>query len=257
MTEAKKPTPNKKPKPIMDVAHPNRSAPSGNSKSVIVGHGPMMKDPMVVEVSDGAADKSEAVSDVPSTKSPALTAPILKSAGEKQIKPLEQAATSAEDVTEVVEAATPEPVVEAKEKSKTETAEAEPEPKTEAKGEKPEEVADEATEPEADSSEPDDANTDSGKPATDKSDKVEPTDPDAKTETEKAKQEADAALQKLIESKKYFLPINALEKRRSKQFVALGIFLSLILIIAWADIALDAGLLHINNIKPITHFFSS
>ncbi len=64
-------------------------------------------------------------------------------------------------------------------------------------------------------------------------------------------------VQKLIDSKRYFLPINTIEKRRSKRFVALGILLSLLLIIAWGDIALDAGLIRLQGIKPLTHFFST
>ena len=67
----------------------------------------------------------------------------------------------------------------------------------------------------------------------------------------------DAAIQKLIDSKKYELPINSVEQRRSKRVVVFGVALSLILIVAWADIALDAGLIHISGIKPVTHFFSN
>ena len=66
-----------------------------------------------------------------------------------------------------------------------------------------------------------------------------------------------AAIDKLTDNKKYYLPINAVEKRRSRRFVILGIILSLLLILAWADIALDSGLIHINGIKPLTHFFSN
>lgn len=78
------------------------------------------------------------------------------------------------------------------------------------------------------------------------------TTPDAINE-EQAK--ADAELQKLIDSKKYFLPINTLENRRSQRFVAIGILLSLIMIVAWADIALDAGLISIDGVKALTNFF--
>jgi hypothetical protein len=73
----------------------------------------------------------------------------------------------------------------------------------------------------------------------------------------KLQAEHEAAVQKLVDGKKYFLPINAVEQRRSKRFVIAGVLLSLLLLIAWADIALDAGLIDLPNVKPVTHFFSN
>jgi cell envelope opacity-associated protein A len=80
--------------------------------------------------------------------------------------------------------------------------------------------------------------------------------PDAGTEAA-AQAEQDTKLQKIIDSKKYALPINAVEQRRSKRFVVLGIILAVILALAWGDIAADAGLIHVKGIKPVTHFFSN
>jgi hypothetical protein len=37
----------------------------------------------------------------------------------------------------------------------------------------------------------------------------------------------------------------------------LGILLVVVLAVAWVDIALDAGLVEIGNVKPMTHFFSN
>ncbi len=67
----------------------------------------------------------------------------------------------------------------------------------------------------------------------------------------------DAEIQKLVEAKQYFLPINSVEQRRTKRFVVLGILLSLLLGLAWVDIALDASLIQVGSVKPITHFFSN
>ena len=67
----------------------------------------------------------------------------------------------------------------------------------------------------------------------------------------------DAEIQKLIESKKYFVPINSVENRKTKRFIAVGLFIILILAVAWVDVSLDAGLIHIHGIKPFTHFFST
>ena len=68
--------------------------------------------------------------------------------------------------------------------------------------------------------------------------------------------ERDANLQKIVEAKTYYLPINTVEKRKTKRFVVLGILLSILLIIVWLDVALDAGLIQIDGISPLTHFFS-
>lgn len=66
-----------------------------------------------------------------------------------------------------------------------------------------------------------------------------------------------AHVDELADSKKYYLPIDTIENKRSRRFVALGVMLSLLLIVAWADIALDAGLIQLGSVKPVTHFFSN
>jgi len=82
------------------------------------------------------------------------------------------------------------------------------------------------------------------------------TEQELNAETE-AQAKHDEAIQKLIDAKQYFLPINAVELRKTKHFVVLGVIFSLLLLVAWADIALDAGLVQIPGIKPVTHFFSN
>lgn len=67
----------------------------------------------------------------------------------------------------------------------------------------------------------------------------------------------DEQAEQLMESEKYFLPINSVEKRRSKRFVLLGVTISAVLLLAWVDIALDASIIQIEGVKPVTHFFSS
>jgi hypothetical protein len=96
-------------------------------------------------------------------------------------------------------------------------------------------------------------------PATDEKDDEKSGQPNNQTIEAEAAQQAkhDAAIEKLTESKQYYLPIETIEKRRSKRFVAVGVLLSLLLIVAWADIALDAGLIQLNGVKPVTHFFSN
>ena len=86
---------------------------------------------------------------------------------------------------------------------------------------------------------------------------AKPDKKDDKGVGEQAQAVRDAAVQELIESRRYELPINAVEKRKAKHFVILGILLAVILALVWADIALDAGLIRIDGVKPVTHFFSN
>lgn len=74
---------------------------------------------------------------------------------------------------------------------------------------------------------------------------------------DKQQAQHDAAVEQLVNSRKYELPINAVEKRKTMHFVVLGIFLSVLLVLIWVDIALDAGLIKINGVSPVTHFFSN
>lgn len=67
----------------------------------------------------------------------------------------------------------------------------------------------------------------------------------------------DAEIFEIVESKRYYLPINTVEKRRNKRFVAIGIFVSILLVLIWVDVALDAGLIKIGGLKALTHIFST
>lgn len=244
-------------KRIIDVQHPNKSAPSGNSKSVIVTNRPILKDPMVVD------EPKETIAD-------------LQKKGANKIE------------LEIPDASklTVDKLVEAKEKHKAEKADADkPEPKDEsedkAKAEEPKE--DEPTkhaerliiEPPKDSVASDDEmpKSESANPASASDDTPseiatdDETDDKSKSKAdvdnklnevadrEAAKTKHDQEVEKLVESKKYFLPINSVEKRRSKRVVAFGVVLSILLIVAWLDIALDAGLVKLGGLKPLTHFF--
>ncbi|MBC7546314.1 hypothetical protein H7171_01040 [Candidatus Saccharibacteria bacterium] len=64
-----------------------------------------------------------------------------------------------------------------------------------------------------------------------------------------------ASLDALIASKKYFLRIDSAEKRRTQRSLIIGIVLVSLLGLAWLNIALDAGIIELGNLKPITHFF--
>lgn len=123
--------------------------------------------------------------------------------------------------------------------------EPEPEPKPEP------EAADETPAAETEATAEDDAPPAKSAPKSE----AKPKQKDEAAAAEQAKH--DAAIQELIISQKYELPINSVEKRKAKHFVVLGIFLAILLALAWGDIAADAGIIHINGVKPVTHFFSN
>jgi hypothetical protein len=210
-------------KTIIDVTHADSAAPSPNSKSVIVPSRPILKDPMVVdkaEEDNDAKPMAKAVEkDIPAT---AVTEPLASDKPSKALTVAELAETAANN-NKKSEKATEEPATEPE--KPTETEEVPPQK---------EELVDE----------------------TDETLKADKSDEAIKAETA-AQVKHDAGVDKLVESKQYYLPIETIEKRRSKRFVALGVLLSLLLIVAWADIALDAGLIKVNGIKPVTHFFSN
>lgn len=242
-------------KPVMDVSHPNKSAPSPNSKSVIVPNRPIMKDPMVKE--DASAEQPSQSKPVKIKVEP-LSAPLLDTKSELKIikskADEDEEASNKPEPTKVVTTETKEtePDLEPTKETKPETkADAEPAPEEEIKHEIPEPKADPKNEEVQ--KEPE-AVKDIEPEETEKTDEaLSPGKAKPPTEPNKTTGNVD----KLIESKKYFLPINSVEKRRSKRVVAFGILLSLLLIVAWIDIALDAGLIEINGIKPVTHFFST
>lgn len=68
--------------------------------------------------------------------------------------------------------------------------------------------------------------------------------------------ERQANLDKIAEAKTYYLPINQVVRRRSKHIALAGVLLIIIMGLAWADVALDAGLITIPGVKAPTHFFS-
>lgn len=246
MAEAKQPKKSTKTaaKPIADVAHPGKTPPSPTSRAIITNHA-TLKDPMVVTNISPESDNTATA-----MAQPAKTRAV---GGELKLQPLSNspAASVASDVPVKADEppdvpATPVEIPDEKTESKPEA-----EPKTESKAAA---KAMPSTEPPTDQDTPDTTEP-AGSINGDSSDKPDPAQLEA---AEAAKQaEHVAEIQKLVDSKKYFLPINAVERRRSKRFIALGVVLSLILALAWLNIALDAGLIEIPGVKPFTHFFST
>jgi|GEM_PF-586540 len=84
-----------------------------------------------------------------------------------------------------------------------------------------------------------------------------PLDKKGEAALEAATAKRNEEIDELVESHKYYLPINQVEKRKNKRYALLGALLIVLLGIAWADIALDAGIIHISGVKPLTHLFGS
>lgn len=224
-------------KPIVDVAQPGKTAPPLTSKPVIVTNRAILKDPMVVEKSD-KNDKNA----TPVTKS---RTKVAVASDIDDTETTESATESAQSKPEHVLVPTASSVA-------ADTAET-PAPEKSPDQEKPVEAKSQ-TEPEPKGT--DDTEVSSDDESSEPNDGAAMTD--AQIQAEAAAETArDAQIQKLIDSKKYYVPVNAVEKRRTKRVVALGVILSLILALAWVDVALDAGLIEINGIKPVTHFFSN
>jgi len=257
MAETKKPSDNKR---IIDVEHPGKSAPSPNSKAVIITNRPILKDPMVVteenavENSDKAALTKKSESD---NKVTPLTAPPLpddskqpddnknlseaKSALSARPVPTQDNLTPPDDKsTEDKSSETP---VEADPAESNKPAEPNKNDRTDNSVSAPAGL--DPTTKDAD----DDAQSKTANLSDNKNEAVKAEDEEA------AKHQAE--VEKLISSKQYFLPITTNEERRSKHFLILGILFSVLLVALWVDVALDAHLIHINGVKPLTHFFSS
>lgn len=262
MAEAKK----KDSKKIVDVAHPGKTAPSENSKSVIVGHGPMIKDPMVV--GEGQTETAPAVPEKVSVKTgeaviaPLADSEVAKDAKSKKAKENNLTDEKLNDSSELKEeddkktiavlaeeaAVKKEEIEEATDEAPVDLAAPEV-PIEEAKSEEAEEpkltnsVEESAAEKEDDK---EDIGTDE-KAATQ-------SVAEADAEELAIQEKHDAEIQKLIDSKTYSLPIKTVEQRRSKRVVILGVFISLVLGLAWLNIALDAGLVQVSGV-PHTNFF--
>lgn len=231
-------------KRIIDVQHADKAPAQDNSKPVIVTNRPILQDPMVVDktteeepvakTTGGTTIQPLTAPEVPGTKSKSKTEEPAEASGKpEQNQEAEQAQTE-EPAPQVDETKT---LAELDAEAKNKVSKPEPAPQE-----------NEPAESEDDKKADDAADSSVGQKTDDQVTQDE--------ELEAAEQaRKDEELQKLAESKKYFLPINTVEKRRCKQVVIAGVVLSLILIVAWLDIALDAGLIQLGGVKAVTNFF--
>ncbi|MEO8105007.1 MAG: hypothetical protein ABI602_01590 [Candidatus Saccharibacteria bacterium] len=249
--------PNRKsnPRQVFDVARPNKSRPSATAKPVIVTNRPLLHDPMV---NASLADEPSATAPLVATLPSKLTIQPPSSSAEQTPPPEASTAIMTEAPLKESWPEGSSPINELVEQNRAEAAAADPEIVVDEPLIEPAEAADESTMSEPIPVESPPAPLKSGaNPIVDA-----PKDGALVTDKDVADHEDDVdenkeKIQKLVLDKRYFLPINSQEKRRTERFVVLGIVLILLLAAAWLDIALDAGLVHIDGLKPLTHLFSN
>lgn len=253
---------------VFDISKPNKSRPMGTSRPVIVNHGAMVKDPVVIDV-DGAAKKPETMS--PPSVTRKIISPMSDKEPKKPAEPEAVAATTAPAVETAPEAAVETTITASGdnkpsevEGSRAEDTEASV-PEADVKNEDEAAGTDEKTEPDSEEVKPEEEAAE--KPEENSAETPETSEAAAvdvlaevsqnkKTENKELAEEAkrDAALQQLIDSKKYVVPLAHDSSKRSGGKGALVILLVLILLAAGAYLAIDAKLIDVNVNLPY-HFF--
>lgn len=243
---------------VFDISHPGKGSASSTARPVIVTNRPILQDPMV------------------SQPEPLPSAPKLSPAESKvKIQPLDMSDDQDDSVTEskpdkaeksarngdktIAELAAEAIAGKAAEKQAKEAA-GEPDTADSASKDAPA-ASDKKDEPAAEPETPqsDDGSTESSDDEPESSDDL-PVE-DSKDAKETAKLEAAAkkleAIEALADSRQYFLPINTVERRRSKIVSLLGLVLIMALGLLLFDLLLDVGFIRINGLHPVTHFFSA
>lgn len=206
---------------IFDVAKPgSQTASSATSRPVIVSNRPIMHDPMVTTSSIDIPQEEPA--------SPIATKIVLK--------PLSGSQDSLSEKETAMDGIIPVPATTAPKQDAVLPAEKPASPSSK-------KSVDEPAEPEPDA--------ETGSDVLDM-DKTQLQKETAALEAEAKRKEE---LDKIVEEKTYFLPINSVEKRRSKQVFAVGVIVSILLGLLWLNLALDSGIITIDGLKPLTDIF--
>jgi archaellum component FlaD/FlaE len=272
------------PRKIIDVTAPGKSAPSPSAKSIIVTSRPMMRqDPMMANggptdeaqpaeetqpaealAGTGKTIKVQAPIDTGGSDAATPTAPLLPKGGVRALKvPVSLNDAKDETPQETPQVPTTEPqedaqnterplgvdITELSKKEEAATAEVPAEAEKTPQPDKP------VTEPVPDSeaAKPELKEDTGNAQLTPKEE-----DDEAKRKEEERKVARAAELEKIVESKQYFLPVNAVERRRDLRLVTiLLLVLAIAVALIWFDLLLDAGLVKIDNVHALTHFFNS
>jgi hypothetical protein len=237
--------PNRVAPKIIDVTAPNKSAPAPSARPIVVTNRPVLaSDPMIADKAPEAIEPAGVP--IVSRQAKTLKPPQPNETTEADAAPKPEPAATAAPTAEAVPPgdAKPEPTepAESVESSPVATI-TEPGPK--AKELPPNEPA-KPTAPvignQSDVDEPENEQTDAEKAATEKQ--------------QAADNSRSQELEQLVTSGKFNVPINAVQRKRSRTRVLLLCVLAVVLAAALVDAALDSGAISLSGI-PHTHFFET
>lgn len=245
---------------IFDVSKPGKSAAGATSRPVIIANRPIIKDPMVTLGESGEAKE---------TDSPAAIKVVIKPISEtaNQTKDSSKTAPKTKDLT-IAEIAEEAGKAEKKSDSEVEAASKTTDDKPATRADDEINLSGTTAETESEYN-PEEATgaseTESVQDSDDSSNlpgESEVALPDGAAESSKevAALEATAKkkeeLDKLVESREFFLPINTAEHRRSKLVGIFGFVLIILLGLLLLNMLLDIGYVQLQGVQPVTNFFS-
>jgi hypothetical protein len=238
----KKKMPQKSPT-IADVASPGKTAPSANSRPIIVtNHTMLAGDPML----RGNATDTEPQPAAIVNRTARTIAPLDGDVSGDVLIPGDPEKTAQKETSAetLLPADKPEPALQPKVSAEQSTPAGLPEtPKT------PETLVAPIASPETE------------EPKTD-ADDTSPRDAEAETNEAEAKALAEAEarqqeLESLIQQGTYAVPINAVQRQRSRAFVAIMCVLAVLLAVVLLDALLDANIINLSFNVPHTHILSA
>lgn len=262
--KSKDENPDAVPKPMSDISRPGKSKPSPTSRPIITTNHSLLKDPMMSDKSDDGESKGpEEKIDLSKAQ-----APVIKPLESPDVATTESSSEAAKTPQSSADAASQEDSENARSQESVSVDESQPAQTTTEDPGSPEDTAvadapdiptpeteasDQAQLPQADEAAPSTETPSSATPQNG------PPPPDAKKREDEAKAAAkakhDEAIQRLADSKKYELPIKSSEQRMNKMRI-LVIIAVVVLALAWLDLAMDAGIIHVGGLHAPTHFFS-
>lgn len=246
---------------VMDITQPGKSAPPASGRPIIVTNRPIIKqDPMVLGSEEGQ-EASAAISRVgksikieplhgddgvktvvePKAQSK-VTVPIAVKDAKLSLKPI------AEQTNDDAPAVSDEPAAATADKPGL-APPTTPEPVAPGSAQSPQSPAPVAATPDqADSQEA---------PADDKQLAANKTLEEAKKKEDEEKAARIAEQEKVIESKRYYLPIHSAKDSRGLRVALILLLFVIVLGLVWLDIVLDAGIIQIKGLHALTHFFNT
>jgi hypothetical protein len=220
---------------ITDVSRPGKTAPSASARPLLVTNRPVLaNDPMIV---DGAKPAEPTAVTAMTHRAGRTIEPVTPSEQSAEAQPAGEVSKPLTDAPELpIDVKDPEPSTPAASKLEPPVVSSQPEPA------KPNPKPFDSPAPSVDTITTDDA---------------ESTDEDVTVSQAQAAEDLRLQeLEKLVDSGTYQVPINALQRKRSRMFVAAMCIVALVLALLLLDALLDANLINLPVNVPHTDFFS-